>query len=135
MITTVLFALALSPTAAQAAPSPESQGAVTAMSADALDLEQRAGLRCAVAFALQEGARGANDDQTRRGREFFVRTMAVLAENTGLTREQLGEEATAIARELAGQPDRLGAMMPACLVMLPSPAASPPSATQPPPAS
>lgn len=86
--------------------------------------DQRALLRCAAAFALvAEGqARGAEDARrwpalAGRGREFFVRALAQVMDQTGLGREAIAAHTRAEARALseAGEVDRI---MPSCLTML-----------------
>jgi len=120
MITYFLSALAL---IAQQTPPANAPVAPTA-SAPVLALEQTAALRCAAAIAvatrLQEA--GGSDAQDypplgERGREFFVRTIAKLIDDTGLTREQLSTRLAGEA-ELFRDRDRLSATMPACLLML-----------------
>ena len=87
-----------------------------------LNLEQQAAMRCGTAFAivtaLQERG-GANEISPLgdRGSEFFVRSMAKLMDETGATREQVQELVQREARELEN-PDKLEAVMPACLAML-----------------
>lgn len=89
-----------------------------------LSLEQHAALRCSAAFALgagmqQAGKRAATGwpPLAERGKEFFVRVAAQLMDETGLTREAVGELVQAEVRELAAG-DKLDKAMPACLLML-----------------
>ncbi|WP_432201802.1 hypothetical protein ACRAQ7_06690 [Erythrobacter sp. W53] len=104
--------------------SPANAPVAPTTSAPVLALEQTAALRCAAAIAvtarLQETE--ASDAPTypplgERGREFFVRTIAKLIDDTGLTREQLSDRLASEA-ELFRDRDRLSATMPACLLML-----------------
>lgn len=110
MITPLLAALL----AAQPAPAP------------VLSQESRALLRCSAAFALVS-RRQANGDATARrwpaldvrGREFFVRSLAQLMDQTGLDRDGIALLAGVEAKALqdSGEAD---AIMPSCLVMLES---------------
>lgn len=91
-----------------------------------LPIEQQTALRCAVAVAIAtESQREGNVQgkdwpdllENNRGREFFVRSMAKLMDDTGIAREGIAlrgrKEAETLMRE--GQ---LDAIMPACLMML-----------------
>ena len=91
-----------------------------------LSLEQRTNLRCAVAFGLI--AKGQEEGDPRaaayppmgeRGREFFVRTMAQLMDDEGLSREGVNKlafhETLALAKE---SPEAREKMMPSCLMLL-----------------
>jgi hypothetical protein len=110
MLTPLLAALL----AAQPAPAP------------VLSQESRALLRCSAAFALMS-RRQANGDPVAlrwpaleaRGREFFVRSLAQLMDQTKLDRDGIAWLAGAEAKALqeSGETDKL---MPACLVMLES---------------
>lgn len=89
-----------------------------------LSLEARAKLRCSAAFALvahgqSQGSAAAQKwpDLSERGREFFVRSLAALMDQTGLDRDGIGELVSVQAQQLrdAGEVDEV---MPACLVML-----------------
>lgn len=92
-----------------------------------LPLEQAAAARCAIAFATISrwqkagDARGAAypDMEATGGREFFVRAMAKLMDDAGLSREAIMELAF---REVANSDNpegeaRIKAMMPACELM------------------
>ena len=86
-----------------------------------LDLEQKAALRCATAFAIVAAlqARGGAIDFPPlevRGKEFFVRATARIMDDTGATREQLQELVQQEADSLT--PQVLDDAMPACLLML-----------------
>lgn len=89
-----------------------------------LTLEHRMLLRCSAAFALV--AHGQETGEARalgypavagRGREYFVRAMARVMEDTGMGREAVTEELTHEAERL-NRDDRLADVMPACLVSL-----------------
>ncbi|OGS54013.1 MAG: hypothetical protein A3J40_01430 [Erythrobacter sp. RIFCSPHIGHO2_12_FULL_63_10] len=89
-----------------------------------LSLEGRTLLRCSAAFALVAHGQSAGDEKALawpqlhpRGREFFVRALAQLIDQTGLDREGVAQ----LARdEVAGLQERgdVDQIMPACLVML-----------------
>lgn len=89
-----------------------------------LTMEQQTAVRCSVAFALaaqrQKAGAGADPgwpDLSTRGREYFVRTMAQLMDETGVTRSGLAQyiQPETAALEAPGQ---LEQVMPSCLVML-----------------
>lgn len=94
--------------------------------AAALSQGSRALLRCSAAFALVS-RRQANGDPVAlrwpalevRGREFFVRSLAQLMDETGLDRDGIAWLAGAEAKALqdSGEADKV---MPSCLVMLES---------------
>src|SRR3546814_7529742 len=103
---------------AAASPTP-----ATVMPAE-LSLEGRTLLRCSAAFALVAYGQSNGDETARawpqlgtRGREFFVRALAQLIDQTGLDREGAAQLAKdeAIALQARGEVDQI---MPACLVML-----------------
>lgn len=115
-------ALALSPLALQSAPA--ARDAAPAASAPSLSQENAALLRCSAAFALVSYGQAHGDEAARkwpaidpRGREFFVRAMAQLMDDTGHEREAIARLAEAEAQRLI---DRrlVDEVMPACLVML-----------------
>ncbi len=90
----------------------------------ALPIAQQAALRCSIAIALaaerqRNGETEGRDwpDLTERGREFFVRSLAQVMEDAGLTREALMALGRDEAEELQ-RPGRLDEVMPACLLML-----------------
>lgn len=104
--------------AALLAASPASAQAPT------LSQENRALLRCSAAFAIVSRRQSDGDPAARRwpmletrGREFFVRALAQLMDQTGLDREGIAWLAGAEAKALqdSGETDKL---MPSCLVML-----------------
>lgn len=89
-----------------------------------LDIQQQTALRCSMAIAMaaeQQRAGAATDqgwpDLTERGREFFVRSLAQLMEDTGLTRDGLVAQARPEVETLK-QPGRLAEVMPGCLLLL-----------------
>lgn len=99
--------------------------AVTAESGETnLSLENRSLLRCAAAFALVTRAQKDGQESAMkwpelgdRGREFFVRAMAQVMDQTGYDREGIARVAGVEAQQIqdSGELDK---MMPACLVML-----------------
>ncbi len=110
-------ALAFAPLSLQAAPvvpAPQVQ----------LTQENAALLRCSAAFALVSfGQANGNEASMRwpaldpRGQEFFVRSMAKLMDDTGLSRDEVSQLASAEAQRLLDE-DQVDAVMPACLLML-----------------
>lgn len=89
-----------------------------------LTVAQQSALRCSVAVAIAAERQRAGQasgkgwpDLTTRGREFFVRSLARLMDDAGLTRSML---ATHIQRESEQlrQPGRLDEVMPPCLLLL-----------------
>lgn len=96
-------------------------------SLDALPIEQAAAARCAIAFAAVSrwqksgDARGQAypDIEADGGREFFVRTMARLMDDAGLTRDDVMALAfrEVESNENAEGEARIAAMMPACQMM------------------
>jgi|SRR5690606_24663265 len=113
-----LLAASAIPAAAQddawAAPLPE----------PALDLQQTMAMRCSIAFALvadwQEAGEAAGEAYPPiedRGREYFVRTMVRLMDETGLTRDQLRAVLDREIEQVRGG-DMTDEIMPACLVAL-----------------
>lgn len=124
----ILFPIAaLVALAIQSAPAGTAGTASPPASLDALPIEQSAAPRCAVAFAVVSrwqkagDARGDKhaDVEANGGREFFVRTLARLMDDTGLSREQV----TTLIFSEAGKLDNdegaatIDAMMPACELM------------------
>ncbi|MFC4256867.1 hypothetical protein GRI97_14915 [Altererythrobacter xixiisoli] len=89
-----------------------------------LMLEHRAMLRCSAAFALvaaeQQRAPGgmtAYPPLSGRGREYFVRAVAQVMDDTGLPRQEVVAELEREARDLSAA-GRLEQVMPACLLAL-----------------
>lgn len=110
-------ALAFAPFSLQTAPvAPAPQVQLTQ--------ENAALLRCSAAFALVSfGQANGNEASMRwpaldpRGQEFFVRSMAKLMDDTGLSRDEVSQLASAEAQRLLDE-DQVDAVMPACLLML-----------------
>lgn len=101
------------------------QDAVPAPELPELSLEQQTSLRCGVAFAVvAQGQKAADPAFAQypqlgdRGREFFVRTTAQLMETTGAGREAVGMMVIREVKALTDDPAAVGAVMPACLLML-----------------
>ena len=89
-----------------------------------LSEEHSAMLRCSAAFALVSYGQANGDEAMRewpiidpRGREFFVRSLAKIIDDTGMTREQVSQMAEAEAQRLIDQ-NLLESVMPGCLLML-----------------
>ena len=91
-----------------------------------LPIEQQAALRCAVAIAIATESQRAGDatgkdwpdlSENNRGREFFVRSMAQLMDDTGIGREGIAPRGRKEAQALLEE-GQLDAIMPACLLML-----------------
>jgi hypothetical protein len=122
MLTALLAAAAL---ALQPAPVPPETNASATL--DTLPLEHAAAARCAVVFATVSrwqkagDARGSEypDIEAAGGREFFVRVMAKVMEDTGMGREDIIALSTSAADENEGEggAERIKAMMPACNLM------------------
>lgn len=85
-----------------------------------LNALQQGALTCSAAFALD--ARQPNGDaaQRLREREFFVRTLARIMDDTGADRDTVAAMASAEARRLAGRPEQLAQVLPACRSLLDS---------------
>ena len=88
-----------------------------------LRAEQTTALRCAVVFAVVERRQAAGQDTDLprlegRGREFFVRTMARLMDDTGADRAALAALARTEAERLAATPGGHRAALPGCLGLL-----------------
>ncbi|MDC8754783.1 hypothetical protein OIK40_09035 [Erythrobacter sp. sf7] len=114
----------LAPIAAVAALALQAAPAVPAPTPEPMTQEQRALLRCSAAFALvANGQANSDPEATRwpdlgtRGREFFVRTMAQLMDQTGLDRAGISRIAEEHARTLSARGE-VGKIMPSCLLML-----------------
>lgn len=95
------------------------------VSLDALDLEQAAALRCAVAIALVNGWQTDGDERgaaypalTGDGaREFFVRTMARLMDERGLERSGVLDLVALQYARFEERPATVAEIMPACMMM------------------
>ena len=115
LIAAAALTLPLAPGAAQTAP------ATSAAPAPALSLEQQMTLRCAAAFAVVSYGQGnGNADALRypdlgvTGREYFVRALARLMDDTGMTREQVAQQVRAEAQRLWDD-KAIDTIMPSCL--------------------
>ena len=106
-----LLAMQASPAAPAPMPEPMTQ-------------EQRALVRCSAAIAVTAGAQAKGEERARqwpelgtRGREFFVRALAQMMDETGLDRDGISLLVNAEAKALVakGEVDKT---MPACLLML-----------------
>ncbi len=93
-------------------------------SAADLSSENRAIVRCSAAFSLiAYGQESGNADaqkwpaMSERGREFFVRALAGLMDETGLNRDGVSELVANEAQALINN-GNLNDVMPACLLML-----------------
>lgn len=113
MISTML-ALAAIGMQAQAAPPQAPQLSVSAQAA----------LRCSAAFALvsygQENGNEASlqwPDIEPQGREYFVRSIAQIMDETGIDRDQAASLVEAEAQRLLDE-DEIDSVMPACLALL-----------------
>lgn len=89
-----------------------------------LKAKSQAQLRCSAAFALVSYGQANGSEIARqwpdldsRGREFFVRVMANIMDETGLDRDGAAELAENEARQLLEE-GRLEQVMPACMLML-----------------
>jgi hypothetical protein len=91
-----------------------------------LTLEQQMLVRCSAAFALVANRQQAGEDWAQtypadldsRGREFFVRAVAQVADETGAEPSQLVPLLQAQAEQLLDR-QVLQGVMPACLSLLP----------------
>lgn len=89
-----------------------------------LSQEHTAMLRCSAAFALVSYGQANGDEAAKawpaidpRGREFFVRSLAKIIDDTGMTRDQVSQLAEAQAQRLLDA-DLLDSVMLGCLLML-----------------
>ncbi|MGQ7829738.1 hypothetical protein [Altererythrobacter sp. Z27] len=89
-----------------------------------LSQENQALVRCSAAFALVSfGQESGNADAQKwpaidpRGREFFVRALAQVMDETGLQRDAVAGMVQAEAQRLLDE-SQVDAVMPACLTML-----------------
>ena len=113
----IAAAFGLAPIAIQASPSAPAP-------APELSQENAALLRCSAAFALVAFGQASGQEASLkwpaidpRGREFFVRALARVMDDTGLDREAVAQLAQAEAQRLLDQ-QQVDAVMPACLLML-----------------
>ena len=112
----IAASLALS---AAAAPLP-----IQAQAPQGITLEHRMLLRCSAAFALVAHGQETGEAQAitfppigARGREYFVRAIARVMDDTGMDREAVRDELTQEAQRLA-EGDGLDRIMPPCLSAL-----------------
>ncbi|WP_228242288.1 hypothetical protein [Porphyrobacter sp. GA68] len=91
---------------------------LTAAPAPQLNAMQQGALTCSAAMAL-DAARGDSDAQeAARGREFFVRTLAQIMDETGADRGVIAALVAAEARRLTAEPDVHARLKPVCRTML-----------------
>ena len=111
---------------AQDGPAADASEPAPTMEVVDLPIEQQTALRCGVAIAIATEAQRARNAEGRdwpdlvegnRGREFFVRSMARLMDDTGMAREDIALRGRKEAEHLA-QDGNLDAVMPACLLMM-----------------
>lgn len=79
---------------------------------------QQGALTCSATFALDASRPGADEEQAVRGREFFVRTLARIMDETGAGREAIVALVGTEAQRLAAEPERLASVLPACRSLL-----------------
>lgn len=89
-----------------------------------LTLQQQTTVRCAAAFALvAEGQANGNDAALKhpelgtRGKEFFVRALAQLMDETGMDRAAISALMSAESQRLWDE-DGVDEVMPGCLLLL-----------------
>lgn len=123
MITTLIGAALLAATA-QAPAQEAAEVPVIRRQSYTLSQEGKALLRCSAAFAMVAHGQSQGDAASlkwpmleERGKEFFVRSLAQLMDETGLERGGIAAlaETEAVRLRDAGEIDKV---MPACLVML-----------------
>jgi len=115
----ILIAAAIGLAAQATAPVPPATPPATPLSQ-----ENQALVRCSAAFALVSfGQESGNADAQKwpaidpRGREFFVRALAQVMDETGLQRDAVAGLVQAEAQRLLDE-EQVDAVMPACLTML-----------------
>lgn len=115
----ILIAAAIGLAAQATAPVPPATPPATPLSQ-----ENQALVRCSAAFALVSfGQESGNADAQKwpaidpRGREFFVRALAQVMDETGLQRHAVAGLVQAEAQRLLDE-EQVDAVMPACLTML-----------------
>ena len=122
----IAAAMLAAPAIAQDSAPADTPAPVITMELVDLPIQQQTALRCGVAVAIAtEAQRAGNADgkdwpdllENERGREFFVRTMAKLMDDTGIAREGIALRGRKEAEKLA-QDGRLDAVMPACRLMM-----------------
>ncbi len=102
----------------------QSPAALVAVSDQPLSSPSKALLRCSAAFAMvSQGQEAGNEAALKwprlneRGREFFVRALAQLMDETGLDRAGISRLVSAEAQDLWDKQE-IDAIMPSCLLML-----------------
>lgn len=91
---------------------------LAAAPAPQLNAMQQGALTCSAALAL-DAARGDSDaPEAVRGREFFVRTLAQLMDETGADRGVIAALVAAEARRLTAEPQVHASLRPVCRTML-----------------
>ena len=83
-----------------------------------LNAMQQGALTCSAAFAVDARRANADPEQQAREREFFVRALARIMDETGASREAVAQMAGAEAQRLSAQPDQLATVLPACRSLL-----------------
>lgn len=103
---------------------PQSVAAQQTASQKPLSLEHRTLLRCSAAFAMVgHGQSIGNQDALqwpaleKRGKEFFVRALAKLIDETGRSRSEISQLVEAEAQQL-WDTGTVNDVMPGCLLML-----------------
>lgn len=83
-----------------------------------LNAMQQGALTCSAVLALDAAQGRSAAAEAARGREFFVRTLARIMDETGADRGAVAALVEAEARRLTAEPDALAALMPVCRTML-----------------
>ncbi|MEP5937958.1 MAG: hypothetical protein ABJ239_06495 [Erythrobacter sp.] len=101
-----------------------SAGEPSAAASEQLSLQNQAVVRCSAAFAMVSyGQSKGNADALKwpelgdRGKEFFVRALAGLIDDTGKSREEISQLVSAEAQQLSAS-GTINDVMPGCLLML-----------------
>ncbi|MBV7265125.1 hypothetical protein [Erythrobacter ani] len=113
-----------SPAASAAAPRLSQDSPSLSQGSPSLSQDSKALLRCSAAFAVVSHGQSIGNEAAlkwpkldARGREFFVRSLAQLMDETGLDRDGISQLVSAEAQQLWDDGE-IKAVMPACLVML-----------------
>ena len=83
-----------------------------------LNAMQQGALTCSAVLALDAAQGRSAAAEAARGREFFVRTLARIMDETGANREAVTALVEAEARRLNAEPGALATLMPVCRTML-----------------
>lgn len=83
-----------------------------------LNTMQQGALTCSAAFALEAARPNVPAEQARRGREFFVQSLARIMDDTGADRGAVVALIGAEARRLAAESGALDQVLPACRDLL-----------------